>query len=326
MESTLPKRLIELSKRSLRSSQPTPCALEEYFSTTEIIKLKPNPIETTVVAADVSSIKLGETETGILLAVRGAIVWRLSGRYRYLRLGPFPFHISDKNRNEICSFLQHPNTDEHIRESSAVNILHAQTRLMTLLERCIQSFINQTTSRGVILWDGSLTAGSQETPLHAMKWLLREARNRQNTVLAFSKMTQLFSNGHRITDLVWKNEPPCILKIEDSENLFAGPMISLGNVYVAKLTRGVCAFRLDIDKELPDAQAVEAVQKLLGNDWILQSYPETLRLAHIYSTFTANEVLGMQRCIIKEGDLKIVSRPNIRRILFGCFGKGPESS
>jgi len=103
-----------------------------------------------------------------------------------------------------------------------------------------------------------------------------------------------------------------------------GPLRLMGNVYVAKLSKSSYAFRLDADKQLSHAQTVEAVQKLLGNDLILQSYPETLRLAHIFSTFTATEVLGIQRCVAKEGGVKIVTRPNVRRMLFGRFGKGPE--
>ena len=65
---------------------------------------------------------------------------------------------------------------------------------------------------------------------------------------------------------------------------------------------------------------MDAVQRLIGNDLILESYPETLRLAHIYSTFTANEVLGIQRLIVQKYGLKIIERPNIRKILFGPFG------
>ncbi len=96
----------------------------------------------------------------------------------------------------------------------------------------------------------------------------------------------------------------------------------MGNIYVARLTGGTCAFRVDIDKELPHQQVVESVQKLLGNDVISQSYPETLRLAHIFSTFTATEVLGIQRCLTKEKRIKILGKQNVRRILFGPFGKG----
>jgi hypothetical protein len=81
---------------------------------------------------------------------------------------------------------------------------------------------------------------------------------------------------------------------------------------------------MDIDKKIPQEQGIIAVQNLLGNDFIIQSYPETLRLAHIYSTFTATEVIGIQRFISQRYNLKIIRRPNVRKILFGSFGKGAE--
>ena len=332
----LPQQFIELSVRSLKRKQhlqppfpntnttqysTTEC-LEHFFPTTSLVKLKPNPAKTPIVGIDVSSIKLGETEAGILLAVRGAIVWKQANRYRYLRLGPFPFHITEKNKNEICSLRQHHQT-AHIQEHTSPNILYVQTKLTTLLERWIQASVNQTTRSSLILWDGSLTAGTPETPVKTMEQMLKEARDNQNTILAFSKMTRLLLYGHRLTGLIGESPPPCLLKIQNYPT-YVGPMHLMGNIYVAKLTEGSCTFRLDVDKRLPHTQTIEAVQKLLGNDLILQSYPETLRLAHIFSTFTATEVLGVQRCIAKENNIKIVTRPNVRRILFGRFGKGPE--
>jgi glycyl-tRNA synthetase alpha subunit len=100
----------------------------------------------------------------------------------------------------------------------------------------------------------------------------------------------------------------------------------LGNIYVAKLSQGNCSFRLDIDHKLDHDQAIEATQRLLANDLLLESYPETLRLAHIYSTFTANEVIGIQRFLAQTYGIRTVTRPNIRRLLFGPYGKGPEGA
>jgi len=330
-----PQQFIELSIRSMkklqynqpflagsRTAQYSTQEEECFFPSTRLVKLKANYAKTPIVAIDVSSIKLGETETGLLLAVRGAIVWKQANRYRYLRLGPFPFHITERNKNEIRGFSQ-THQPARMQQHISPNILHVQTRLTTLLERWIQATVSQTTHNSLILWDGSLTAGTPETPVHNMVQLLNEANKNQNTILAFSKMTRLLLYGHRLTDLAWKYPPPCLLKIQDYPE-YMGPMRSMSNIYVAKLTRGSCAFRLDVDKQLSHTQAVEAVQRLLGNDLILQSYPETLRLAHIFSTFTATEVLGIQRCVAKENNIKILKRPNIRRILFGRFGKGPE--
>jgi hypothetical protein len=192
-----------------------------------------------------------------------------------------------------------------------------------LLERWLQLGISCSAYGTIILWDGSMTAGMADSPADEMARLLEIARNRLNTVLAFSKNTTLRLSGHKLTDYAEKAKPPCLLQINGFP-ISSGPVLLLGNVYVAKLTPGVCSFRLDIDRKIPRERAIEAVKSLLGSDLLIQSYPETLRLAHIYSTFTATEVIGIQRFIAQQYGLKIVTRPNVRRLLFGPFGKGAE--
>ena len=290
--------------------------------TIEPIPLKPLLEATPVVAIDVSSIKVGETETGILCAIRGAIVWKTKSHYNYLRLGPFPFHVTEENKKEIYNLFRHYYLDTK-EETSAPNLTNIQTRMGNLLERWLQMGISSSSHQSLILWDGSLTAGTTDSPVNVMSQLLKIARNSLNTILAFSKTTYLRFLGHRLTDSVRKSQPPCLFPI-NTFSVPSGPVFSLGNVYVAKLTPSVCSFRLDIDKEIPNELEIEAVQKLLGNDLLFQGYPETLRLAHIFSTFTANEVIGIQRFIVQQCKLKIVARPNVRQLLFGPFGKGSE--
>ena len=304
------------------SEDATPVFGSHDSFTIEPIPLKPLLDDTPVVAVDVSSIKIGETETGILCAIRGATVWKTKGRYNYFRLGPFPFHITEENRKEIYNLFRRYYLDIQ-EEASAPNLINMQTRMGNLLERWLQMGISCSSHGSLILWDGSLTAGTADSPVNVMSQLLKIARNRLNTVLAFSKTTHLRFLGHRLTDLAEKSQPPCLLQINGFP-VPSGPMFPLGNIYVAKLTPGICSFRLDIDKEISNELGIEAVRKLLGNDLLLQSYPETLRLAHIFSTFTANEVIGIQRFIVQQCRLKVIARPNVRRLLFGPFGKGSE--
>jgi len=339
----LPQKFIELSLRSMKTiegecfqpnetafNQPptensqdaTPVFGNHSSFSIESIPIKPLLEDTLVAAVDVSSIKVGETETGILCTIRGAIVWKTRSRYRYLRLGPFPFHITEENRKEIYNLFRR-HYSETSEEASAPSLINMQTRMGNLLERWIQLGISCSSHGSIILWDGSLTAGTADSPVNVVSQLLEIARNRLNTVLAFSKTTQLRLLGHRLTDLVGKSQPPYLLQIKGFP-IPSGPVFPLGNVYVAKLTHGICSFRLDIDRKIPREQGIEAVRKLLGNDLLTQSYPETLRLAHIFSTFTANEVIGIQRFIAQQCGLKIIARPNVRRLLFGSFGKGPE--
>jgi len=332
-----PQHLVELSIRSLRSPQPLQLSFENRQTSflsqsktptfmseaTNLVKLKPDHTKIPIVAIDVSSIRLGETERGTLLAVRGAVVWKQDSRYRYLRLGPFPFHITINTQMELSSLLHHYQQPIYSHKSTVPNHLYVQARLTTLLERWIQTSINGITNQSLILWDGSLTAGTTETTVEVMANLLKEARARKNTILAFSKMTRLLFNGRRLSNLLLEHQPPCIMHIRDRA-MYESGLHLMGNIYVARLTGGPCAFRVDVDKELPHQQVVGSFQKLLGNDMISQSYPETLRLAHIFSTFTATEVLGIQRCLTKEKRIKILGKQNMRRILFGPFGKGLE--
>jgi len=355
-DTPLPQRFIELSLRSIKNihnnSETATLLYQPYESTTEedstnpteeitpiflgqtklklnTIPLKPIQEEKPVVAIDVSSIKIGETTTGILLAIRGAIVWKKQHQYHYLRIGPFPFHITQENKKEIHQLFQQyshetPNENNHTSTPSTPNIIHMQTRIATILERWLQTNVASHSQNTIILLDGSLTAGTKDTPVNVLTQILETARNRLNTVLAFSKMTRLHLSGHRITDLIQTCTPPCILEIEGYPTAPSPTIRFLGNIYVAKLSQGNCSFRLDIDQKLSHEQAVEATQRLIANDLLTESYPETLRLAHIYSTFTANEVIAIQRLLAQDHGIKTVNKPNIRRLLFGPFGKGPE--
>ncbi|PVX23217.1 MAG: hypothetical protein CW691_11320, partial [Candidatus Bathyarchaeum sp.] len=336
----LPQTFIQLSQNTMKNIEstqlyPTQTTLnqtptEHIADATPIMKIqqphtiKTIPLEPTlnekpVVAVDVSSIRIGETQTGELCAIRGAIVWKQKNKYKYQRIGPFPFHITEQNKKEIHKLFK----NHHFEFQEPTNIVNMQARMGNLLERWLQLGISCSAHGTIILWDGSMTAGMVDCPVDEMARLLETARNRLSTVLAFSKNTNLRFSGHKLTDYAKKAVPPCLLQIGDAP-VSSGPVLLLGNIYVAKLTHGVCSFRLDIDKKVPKEQGIEAVQCLLGSDLLVQSYPETLRLAHIYSTFTATEVIGIQRFIAHQYGLKIVTRPNVRRMLFGPFGKGAE--
>ncbi len=293
------------------------------------IPLKPRACQKPVIAIDVSSIKIGETNAGIILALRAATVWKQrSHGYRYLRFGPFPFHITEENKQEIYGLFRQYSIDQP--EAGALigtpDIIHIQARMTTLLERWLQTQIAAQSKNSLILLDGSLTAGTSDTSVQAMSELLDIARNYHNIVLAFTKMTRLRLNGCHMTDLINKCTPPCLLQTDGYPTTAYNHIHFLGVIYVAKLNHNAYAFRLDIDNKIPHQQAVESVEHLIANDLVTDGYPETLRLAHIYSTFTASEVIGIQRFLAQTYGIRIVQRPNVRRLLFGPFGKGPSES
>jgi len=296
---------------------------------THAVQLKPQPIlltsrreETTVAAVDTSCMKIGETRHGILIAVRGATVCKQNRKYRYMRIGPFIFHVTEENKKEVYATLQaaYLNASHEHMPQVMLNLMQMPTRIANLLEKWLQITLAKTLNNSLILFDGSLTSGTPDTPTTLMKETLSTAREKGNIILAFSKITNLRFNGHIITEMLPLHKPPYMLEAVGLKP--KPPIVLLGDVYVARLTHGNYAFRLDIDKEVSSEQKILAVERLLGNDLFQQSYPETLRLSHILCTFTANEVIAMQHFITRKYGLRILIRPDMHKLLFGPFGRG----
>ena len=343
----IPQKFIEISLKTIKAprqqtlQQPQEVTFNNYSTeklddetkiffpnhnhyTLKSIPLKPVKEETTIVAIDTSSMKIGETNEGIICAIRGTVVWKEKNKYKYLRIGPFPLHVTEENKTEIYHLLRQHSLNMPNEPLSHSSLANMPIKLGSLLERWIKMEISCTSQNSIILWDGSLAAGTNDNPAKTITQILEMTRNRLNTVLAFSKTTQIRLLGRQMTNLTDQCKPPYLLQINGFPTK-AGPIHFLGNTFVAKLANS-WGFRLDIDREIMLEQQIEAVCKLLGNDTLFYGYPETLRLAHIYSTFTATEVIGIQRFITKQCKMEMVNRPNMRRILFGAFGKGPEEA
>ncbi len=337
IDTILPQRFLEQSLYSLKKVQHQPLQLNpkniQQFTTTEQypsnLQLKPNSIpikpdhqETLIAAVDTSTIKIGDTSTGMIVAIRGATTWKQNRTYKYTRLGPFIFHITEDNKNQLYNTLEHAyfSTTYGSMHQAAPNIMQMPTRLASLLERWLQTMVAKTVDKGVLLFDGSLTSGTFDTPVQRLREILSYARRNNSTVLAFSKATTLRANGLLITEQLPNHDPPYLIETTGLHS--RPPIILLGDVYVARLNKANFAFRLDIDKETPSEQRIDALQKLLGNDLYTQSYPETLCLSHILCTFTANEVLAMKHFITRKHGIQIINRPDIHRLLFGSFGNG----
>jgi len=286
-----------------------------------ISPLEPIPDGTPIVAVDASSIKVGETRDGVICAVRGAVVWNDGGKYRCLRVGPFPFHITRESRRIILKYLNQ--FSPTISNSNMTFLIEVQSKLCNALERWIQMAISGSISDSIILFDGTLSTKPLNSNADLLAQILRKARSNSNAVVSFSKFSTIKFLGRKITDLIVKQKEPCLLEInENMLSISSKSMRLLGKIYAGKLCGKGYAFRIDVDRMLPKEMQVIVIQRILGNDLVFQGYPETLRLAHIFSTFTATDIIGIQRFLAKKYGLKIVNWPNLRRALFGPFGTG----
>jgi hypothetical protein len=314
--------LTEISVEDLTNDGEPEISVEATSQEFETVKLRPIPDESTVVGIDTSSIELGETENGVLCAVRGGIVWRENGSYQYVRHGPFIFHVTEMNKYALYNSLRriYFGASDGVYAPSLWQMLG---RIRNVLERWLQRQVCESYEQALLLWDGSLTAGTIDSPVTVLSGLLQSAESRSNVILAFSKKTRLYVSGRRVMNLIDDQHAPCLLSIDDFvRSQYGNRLRFLGRVHAVKLAPSYFSFRLDVDRRIPEEGAIEAVQRLIGNDIIVESYPETLRRAHILCTFSASEVIAMQRYVAENYGLKIVLRPNVRQVLFGHCGGG----
>ena len=289
----------------------------------KLIPIRPLGEDTTIVGVDSSCIKLGETGTGIIVALRGGVVWRNDSSCRYLRIGPFIFHITEENRTKIYNALRRfclrlPGKKE------APSLQHMPIKMNRLFELWIKEVACNLFSEAILLFDGSLTAGPDGIS-RALEELLSLARENSNVVLALSKGSKLRIMGRRLTSLLNDLGGPYLLEPEVDILRRYSNLRFLGRIYVAKLSPLGYPFRLDVDASIPREEGLRAVGILVARDVIYQGYPEVLRLAHIIATFTAPEVMAMQLMLCRAYGLKLIRMPDMRKLLFGPFGTGGRS-
>ena len=286
----------------------------------EIIGLTPTPSNRSVSAIDTSTIRLGELEDGSLCALRGAVVTLEGNQYKYTRYGPLLFSLGNPMKVDQIPSLG-------ITSNGASNVEILLRRVRNSLERWLQLSVSRSLAGGLILIDGSLTAGTPDNPSGEMENLLDVARRSENLVIGISKNTQLRIRDKSITALLELNSEPCLLDVDKRiRSQFPGyPIQFLGRIFVGKLARSGFPFRIDVDRGVAREDCVAGIKQLIGTDIVDQGYPETLRVAHILSTFTASDVLAIQSLATAQFGIQLLPKFALRRSLFGPFGTGWET-
>ncbi len=336
----IPDSLVELSNRSMNRLQgskfnPRPVSLIEMgvddadleerldigasFASSGLKRSPISPVkeQVPIVACDASSVKIGETDTGMIFAIRAVAVSRQTGRILYNRWGPLLFHVPNSEDSR-----QYRDDEARAFGGLSLKTLKVLTRLRNHVERWVQEVLSETLKDGILLIDGSLTAGTPDNPAARVNNILATARGNNSIVIGISKSTQLTVGGRNILGLSNDDSVPHLVDITPlvEEEYPPYPVRFLGRVYVAKLSTDGFLFRTDIDRESSEEETRLALGRLAGTDVIFHGYPETLRIAHIFSTFTANEILAIQRFVASNHHITLQSRPNLRRSLFGPFG------
>ena len=300
------------------------CTLNLHgFDEKNLVPLHPVPTSRSVVAVDTSTLRLGELTDGVLCALRGAIVLLENGQYRFVRYGPFIFLLG----------YDTPLASQHFANlglspfSGEPNVDNLLKRVRNVLERWLQFSVSTSIQNAFVLIDGSLTAGTPDNPSRELERILDNTQRSNSVLIAISKKTRLRVNNESLTELLEDQRDPCLLDVdtEVTEQFPPYPVRFLGRVFVGKLARLGYPFRIDLDRHVPQTRAAGEFSQLMGTDIVDQGYPETLRLAHIFSTFTATDVLAMQAFATANLGVQLVPKVALRRSLFGPFGTAWEA-
>ena len=271
-----------------------------------------------VYAVDASSIILGECGKGVVFAVRGVIVrydpW--SQKSSIVKSIESPCYVSKDNSKQLYNTLR-----KRLLGLSEVKKAPDLTKMVDRVRNIYERYLQLETAKkykdSILLFDGSLTGRTIDTPASLLRNILHVASSGNSDVVAFSKKTRLVTKwGERIIDLLDNQTGfPVIIPLRgmiqaNDKHRF------LGDVYVAKLSRMPISFRIDVYSKRSHSQALA---DLLHSVYLESGYPKPLIEAHVYSYFNAFDCLAYQALLAKRG-IMMRHEFDVRRILFGVYG------
>ena len=280
-------------------------------------ELRALSVECPVVAVDVSSLRIGETDRGIFAAYRVAVVEFNRENVSVERFGPYIFHLSEDNKLdyyvEFRGKLGLPGEPRRLP-----SLWKMVDRVRNFIERLFQRELCRVYRDAILLWDGSLTGGTVDTPMDVLSVSLEIAHENGDHVVGVSKVSRVKGpDGRALINLLEDERRACFMDVHDllSPNLRSR---CLGRVLVVKFSPLGFTFRVDVA-----ACRDEDFRVVLGkvaSTCGMYGYPEPLRKAHVYAYLTANEVLALQSYIVAKYGLTVLKPYDIRKVIFGPFG------
>jgi hypothetical protein len=280
--------------------------------------LEPIPIAAPVSAVDASSALIGETNRGIISAVRIAIWAQEPGQTAQLhRYGPSLAHFTNSNADFLFNKFQQEIFG--MKRGRPPQLYKMTDRLRNFLERLGQRVAASMINKGIVLYDGSLRAATVDTPLKMLGQTIEGAHKQANSVVAIAKYSTLkTSGGNTILDALDGILRPCMKDVHDLVT-HKYQMQILGRVQVVKFTPDGFAFRTDV-APTPGNDSATVLRTLMHNATFYNGYPEPLRQAHIHAYFTPDEILTLQNIAVKNYNMEVLRPFDVRRCILAPFG------
>lgn len=278
-----------------------------------LLPLEPTDCVRDIAAVDMSCVNLAQDPKGLLIAVRGATILRLKRSLGIKITGPLLFYVTSDNRRSLYLTLRELLLKDSGNASTPA-LTEMPLTIGNIFERWLQRDAAESLHDGLLLIDGSLGSTPQDPSGQALMHTITRSCSNGNSVLGFSKNTNLMVNGTRIADLCRNIQKTCLLYFGRQFSEIVG---SLGDVYATCLTPGSLSFRLDIVSS--EESHTSSVGDLISSDAILHGYPESLVLAHVYCSFNKIDMLGIQGFLAKSFGVLVEEPTSVRDTLFMPF-------
>jgi len=271
-----------------------------------------------ILAVDTSSFKIGETEKGIVAAYRASIAVFDGEKYDIARLGPFIVNVTEENKGYIYNYLRNLLDLPEVNERKVPKIYKMVDRVRNFIERYLQVATAGYFRNGMILWDGSLTGDTVDTPRKVLEDALEKAYNAENAVFGVSKTSRLRTlDGRRLIDLLSDVYKPAFIKVHELIKEELAKRI-LGEVYAVKFEPHGFTFRVDVYPRC-GFNSAEELNRLYSLCPMFNGYPDPLRQSHINCYFTGNEVLALQAYVVQKYGLEVLPSFDPRKFILYPF-------
>jgi len=269
-----------------------------------------------VFAVDTSSIIIGECGDGLIFAIRGvSIGWNpLTGKEFIVHLLESPCFVSNSNKQKLYDELRKNIWGLKGKLGKAPSTFKMVDRIRNIYERFLQFELAKNTKNSILLFDGSLTGNTLDTPAKVLKNILNTAANNNCDVVAISKKSNLFKGEKIVNQILNSPIVPAIIPIVKPLPYRKTHQL-LGKIYLARFSRLPIYFRVDV---YSNRSHEKVFSDLLVSVFLESGYPKPLIKAHSYSYFNAFDALTIQAILIKRG-IKVRKEFDIRKILFGSY-------
>ena len=284
---------------------------------TSIIPLNVEPFDQyeescNIASVDSSCISIGETEEGVIYAVKSAVsMYNGSKPKIYHIYGPYVVYVDEQAIRQL--YLNNPMREKLVK---LVTLEHdyAKNLVRVIVEREVLRYLSRTLNNSIIISDGSLKSSIFEVEGCKLKEILKLSKEKGNTLIGISKSSKLKFIRKVASYLEILNYAP--VKV-DVHNIVDNLLTRLeGHIFVVKFKKHGYAFRVDI----PYDSVLEVdipLGKILYNDGFRHGYPESLIMAHSLSIFNGVEQVSIKSALTRSLNIIQVPTSRLRKVLLG---------